>query len=327
MDWVYVPPQHSTCESYWMALLEEGPLSDAPVPGLWEWREAPPISSELWDEAERLHRDHVIMQLTIEDYNRGGLIGYWKGIECFIPASHLLAYPFPADPTAREECFKHYLGRDLRLCIIEVEPTRNRILFSERQVEACEGERRSWPDWLRVGAICEGEITSVRPFGAFINLGPLEGMVHISEISWGRVRHPKDFIEPGQRVRALVLSIDEQHQRVGLSLKRLEPNPWDSVQEWISPGDELPGRVVSVERFGVFLELGAGLEGLLHISELCRYGTDSAIPIYQRYRLGDVIPVRVLDIVPEEHRIALGLCESRGEVAGNDDKAERQPAV
>ena len=310
MDWVYVPPQQGPSEHYWIALLEEGPLSASAAPGLWEWQEAPLVSQEVWDEAQHLHQNHTLMQLIIEDYNRGGLIAYWKGIECFIPASHLHAYPFPADPGAREECFQRYLGRELRLCIIEVEPLRNRILFSERQVEACEGKEVTWPEWLHVGAICEGEITSVRPFGAFINLGPLEGMVHISEISWGRVRHPRDFMEPGQRVRVMVLNIDVEQQRVGLSLKRLQPNPWDSVHEWISPGDELLGQVVGVERFGVFVELGSGLEGLLHISEFDRDGADLVtLPIYQRYRFGDTVSVRVLDIVPQEHRIELGLPE------------------
>ncbi len=321
MDWIYIPPQHSTCESYWMALLEEGPLSLSPAPGLWEWQEAPSASQEVWNEAQRLHQGHVIMQLMIEGYNRGGLMAYWKGIECFIPASHLYAYPFPADPTAREECLQRYVGRELRLCIIEVEPLRNRILFSERQVEVCEGRKVLWPEWLRNGAICEGEITSVRPFGAFINLGPLEGMVHISEISWGRVRHPRDFMEPGQRVRVMVLNIDTEHQRVGLSIKRLEPNPWDSVLEWISPGDALWGRVVSVERFGVFVELGSGLEGLLHISELNRDDDGGALPVYQRYRLGDMVPVRVLDVVPQEHRIALGLCDSQQEITSDYGEA------
>lgn len=324
MDWVYIPAQHNTCEPYWMALLEEGPLSPHPAPGLWEWQEAPLVSQEIWDEAHRLHHNHVVLQLIIEGYNRGGLMAYWKGIECFIPASHLTAYPFPADPIAREECFKRYLSQELRLCAIEVEPLRNRILFSERQVETCESRQVIWPEWLHSGAVCEGEITSVRPFGAFINLGPLEGMVHISEISWGRVRHPRDFMEPGQRVQVMVLNIDTEHQRVGLSLKRLAPNPWNSVHEWITPGDELFGKVVSVERFGVFVELGVGLEGLLHISELNRNLTDNAHPIHQRYRLGDTVPVRVLDIVPEEHRIALGLCERQGEPAFTNGKATIQ---
>lgn len=320
MDWVYIPPQHGTCETYWMALLEKGPFSSSPAPGFWEWQEAPLIAQEIWDEAERLHQNRVVMQLTIEGYNRGGLMAYWKGIECFIPASHLQAYPFPADPAAREECLKHYLGRELRLCIIEVEPVRNRIVFSERQVDSCESPTVVLPEWLHPGAVCEGEITSVRPFGAFVNLGPLEGMVHISEISWGRVRHPRDFIEPGQPVRVMVLNVDTEHQRVGLSIKRLEPNPWDSVYEWVQPGDELLGRVVSVERFGIFVELGSGLEGLLHISELNRSGGDYSLPIYQRYRLGDVVPVQVLDIVPQEHRIALGLSELQHKTALDNGK-------
>ncbi|MBN1259560.1 MAG: S1 RNA-binding domain-containing protein [Anaerolineae bacterium] len=307
MDLVYIPAHQSTCEPYWMALLDEGELSPQPVPGPWEWFEDTAISSDIWKEAQRLQEQHVIVTLKIEAYNRGGLIAYWNGVECFIPASHLVAYPFPADPTAREQCFDGYIGQDMRLCIIEVEPGRNRVLLSERQVETCEKTQRHWPEWLHDNAICTGEITSVRPFGVFVDIGPLEGMVHISEISWGRVRHPQDFVQTGQTVQVMILNVDQEHQRVGLSLKRLQPNPWDKVTEKIRIGDLLDGTIASVERFGIFIELLSGLEGLLHISEINQNHHDTAIPLHQQYRVGDRIRVRILNIVPREHRIALGL--------------------
>ncbi len=300
----YIPPYMPPCENYWQSMLDEGDLSRFPPPGLWEWTEFPDVGMDVWEAAEKLHHSHTVMELIIDDYNRGGLIAHWKGIECFVPASHLLDYPFPADPVAREERFKEYLNQELRLCIIEVEPTRNRILLSERQVADCEPEEPEWPDWLCPGNVCQGTVTSVRPFGAFVDIGPLEGMVHISEISWGRVRHPEDFVSPGDEVEVLVLNVDLENQRVGLSLKRLKENPWLMVEQHIQPGDVLTGEVVSVEKFGVFIELVDGLEGLLHISEVdhCR----SAADLQAYYDLGDAVPVRVLDIMPDEHRIALG---------------------
>ncbi len=303
----YVPPHSPLCESYWDVILEEGPVSAGHTAVAWEWIEAPEVPLAIWDEARHLFRTHIILELVIDGLNRGGLMTHWKGVECFIPASHLIDYPFPADPEARERCFQGYVGRKLRLCIIEVEPVRNRILLSERQVSECELMKPEWPEWLCPGYVCMGTVTSVRPFGAFVDIGPLEGMVHISEISWGRVRHPQDFLQPGQDVRVKILNVDLEHQRVGLSLKRLNTNPWMSVHTRIKPGAVLSGSVASVERFGVFVELVDGLEGLLHASELERNDGDNMD--YSDYVVGQQVTVRVLEIVPEEHRIALGMVD------------------
>ncbi len=304
----YVPPYCPPCEPYWRATLEEGPVSTGTSSEIWEWIEAPIVPLEIWDEASEIERRHTVMSLTIDGYNRGGLIAHWKDIECFVPASHLVEYPFPADPEAREARFARYLGKTLRLCLIEVEPTRNRILLSERQVDECEVDEPEWPDWLCVGSTCKGSVTSVRPFGAFVNIGPLEGMIHISEISWGRVRHPEDFVEPGQEVRVKILNVDLDHQRVGLSLKRLCPNPWDTVEDHFHPGDIVPGSVASIERFGIFVRLMEGIEGLLHISELTH--VSCADDLHRLYSPNEQITVRVVDIVPEDHRIALALSRS-----------------
>ncbi len=299
----YIPPYARPDEGYWEAMLDEGPLSIGEQPPIWESGAATVLPAPVWDEAQALHCSRKMIELVIDSFNRGGLIAYWRGIECFIPASHLLAYPFPADPEAREREFEEYVGQTLCLCIIEVEPARNRLLLSQREAADCDPPQTEWPAWLVADGICEGTVTSVRPFGAFVDIGPLEGMIHISEISWGRVRHPRDFLEPGQGVRVKILNVDADNQRVGLSLKQLETNPWVSVSKHLDVGDVVQGSVVSVERFGVFIELVNGLEGLLHVSEL---DDSSARYLYQQYGIGQKVPVRVLDILPEEHRIALG---------------------
>ena len=195
----------------------------------------------------------------------------------------------------------------MTLCIIEVEPTRNRILLSERQVAECDLTQPEWTDWLCIGTTCTGVVTSVRPFGAFVDIGPMEGMIHISEISWGRVRHPNDFLKPGQEVRVKILNVDFDHQRVGLSVKRLRENPWASVEMNFHHGDITDGIIVSIERFGIFIELMEGIEGLLHISELEH--TLSPDDIQNTYTIGSTISVRVLEIIAKDHRIALGLVE------------------
>jgi small subunit ribosomal protein S1 len=303
----YVPSYSPPCESYWQAILTQGPLSTGKVPGPWEWIEAPEIPLEIWDEARERQKHNTIFELAIDDFNRGGVIAYWNGIEGFVPASHLIAYPFPADPSAREACFNDYLGKVLRLCIIEVEPSRNRILLSERLVSECELTQPEWPDWLCIGTTCTGVVTSVRPFGAFVDIGPMEGMIHISEISWGRVRHPMDFLKPGQEVRVKILNVDLEHQRAGLSLKRLRENPWTCVEEYFHPGDITTGLIASIERFGLFVELKEGIEGLLHISELGHATT--AGDVHNEYEIGSTISVRIQEIIPKDHRISLGLAE------------------
>jgi len=299
----YIPPYCPPCEPYWQRLLAEGPVSNGGALEVWEWVEAPEVRLEIWEEAGELERRHTILELTIDDYNRGGLITHWKDIECFVPASHLRDYPFPADPEARKGCFAKYLNKVLCLCMIEVEPARDRILLSEREAGECEADDTQWPDWLCIGSTTEGTVTSVRPFGAFVDIGPLEGMVHISEISWGRVRHPQDFVAPGDRVKVKILNVDLDHQRVGLSLKRLGPNPWSAVDAHLNPGDTVSGVVASVERFGVFVELMPGIEGLLHISEVSEatYSED----LLAIYTPGEQIQVRIVDITAREHRIAL----------------------
>ncbi len=307
----YIPPYTPPGEMYWQTILTEGPFSSGEASGRWQWIEIPAVPEAVWEEARRLQESQKVLELAIDGYNRGGLIAHWKSVECFIPASHLISYPFPADPVAREAEFEAYVSQQLRLCIIEVEPARNRILLSERQVAECDIETPTWPDWLIEGNVCEGIVTSVRPFGAFVDIGPLEGMVHISEISWGRVRHPSDFLEPGQTVNVLILNVDFEHQRVALSYKRLQPNPWDTVNEHLTPGDKVTGEVVGVEKFGVFIELLDGLEGLLHISEIDD-NLNGTLDLNERYYVGQKVPVCVLDIMPDDHRIALGLSEEQG---------------
>ncbi len=299
----YIPPREPPSDAYWLTVLEEGPISRTATPGPWEWVEKPDIPLSMWEKARQLAKSRCPVKLTIKGYNRGGLIASWNGIEAFIPASHLLDYPFPADLERREEAFRRYVGRELTLCLLEVDPARRRLLLSEREASSCQAVPMDWPDWLCVGHIVGGTVTSVRPFGAFVDIGPLEGMIHISEISWRRVRDPLDFLKPGDKVKVLIINVDTEHHRVGLSIKRLHPNPWETVHEALRPGDVVEGTIVSVERFGLFIELHNGLEGLLHISALRQEG-DSR-PLDEDYHVGDTIRVRITEIVPQEHRIAL----------------------
>lgn len=313
MNGTYVPPYMPPDDFYWQQLLEEGPLCSGQAPGPWAWVEAPEIAPALWEEARRLQEAHVMLELPIDGFNRGGLVAHWKGVECFVPASHLIAYPFPADPAAREARFQQYVGCMMRLCIIEVEPARNRILLSQKLALECQAADSVWPEWLQAGVICKGRVTSVCNFGAFVDLGPLEGLIHISEISWGRVRHPGHYLKSGDEVEVMVLEVNREQQRVSLSLKQLCCNPWDTVHQHLKPGDVVTGKIVGVERFGLFVELFNGLEGLLHISELP--STQDPANLSRRYQIGQTLTVLVREIIPHEHRIVLSLPERNASYA------------
>jgi small subunit ribosomal protein S1 len=158
-------------------------------------------------------------------------------------------------------------------------------------------------DDLHAGEVCEGCVTNLCTFGAFVDLGGIEGLIHISELSWGRVGHPSDVLQSGQAVEVYVLNVDRDQGRIGLSLKRLQPDPWDSVEERYSVDQVVEGIVTNIVNFGAFVRLEEGLEGLIHTSEL----TGEMMPSLYTLREGESVQVRINSIEGSRHRIGLSL--------------------
>ncbi len=203
-----------------------------------------------------------------------------------------------------DDWLEDYVDRSLFVKVIECDPERSRIVFSERAALSEPGSRVHLMNRLKTGDCVRGEITNITDFGAFVDLGGVEGLIHVSEMSWGRVHHPSDIIQLNQKVDVYVIQIDRQKARVALSMKRLHPNPWESAAERYYPGLETEAVITSVVPFGAFARLEDGLDGLIHISEIkLDKNSPKRIPLQE----GQQVSVRVLHVDCERQRLGLSM--------------------
>jgi small subunit ribosomal protein S1 len=221
-----------------------------------------------WQAARQLYEADEPVDLDVLGYNRGGLLVGFRSLQGFVPASHLVNFPNQVTEEERMGSLSRKVGMRLKLKVIEYDPAKGRVVFSERAAQAGPGSRQQVLGSLRPGSVVGGVITNVCDFGAFVDLGGIEGLIHVSEVSWSRVGHPRDVLACNQQVQVSVLSVDADQGRVALSLKRLRPDPWANVQERYRLGQILEGTVTNVVNFGAFVGIEEGLEGLIHVSEL-----------------------------------------------------------
>ncbi len=294
-------------EGYWNALLQQGkfaPPLDAPPPTLaihWipseEKAESALSRESAWEEAYRLmHREEPVTMI-VNGYNRGGLLLGFRSLQGFLPVTQML------DPPESMDKLSERIGGESLVQIIELNQDKNRLLVSER-VANMSPEARSSACSLAPGSVLEGTVSSVHFFGAFVDLGDgMEGLIHVSEMDWRRVSHPQDVLDPGQRIRVVVLNVDHAKRQVMLSLKRLRPDPWSAASRRYHPGQVLEGVVTGVAPFGAFVRLESGIEGLVHSSEM----GDGALGLLQK---GDMVTVKILNVDPGRRRIALSMRET-----------------
>jgi small subunit ribosomal protein S1 len=306
-------------EGYWHALLTQGELvpetvAPAEGPGLFDM-----VDAELravtkggdlgeglargWETAELALEQGELFRLKVLGANRGGLLVDWNGVQGFVPASHLKEMPRCQNPRERVMELTQYIGRSLTVRLIEVEPRLHRLVFSERATESGLAPSAIL-EGLRPGDVCQGVVTNLTSFGAFVDLGGIEGLIHISELSWDRVRHPQDVLHPGQEIEVHVLGVNPDEGRIALSLKQMRPNPWLEIDSRYKVGQLLEGRVTNVVDFGAFVRVEEGVEGLIHVSELAEGRF-----LHPRNVVceGDVVQVRVLNLDPENERLGLSL--------------------
>lgn len=297
-------------ESWWEAVLEDAEEREA-VTG----EELPPDIEyhhsmaddgcrEDWDWAEALFECDDTVELPIIGYNRGGLLVEAQNLRGFIPVSHLTDLDHSAGELERSEQMSSYVGKRLKLKIIELEPERGRLVFSERAAAAGPGRRLELLHSLSSGMTVSGKVTNITQFGVFVDLGGVEGLIHVSELSWGRVRHPGDVVKCGQDLDVMVLSVDAEQGRVALSLKELLPDPWEDVDQRYKVGEIVEGQVTNVVKFGAFVGIEHGLEGLIHVSEL---GEGSFLHPRSVVSEGEHVRVRIINIDPVERRLGLSI--------------------
>ncbi len=256
-----------------------------------------------WKHANQLYEQDQVAELLVVGYNRGGLLVSSEGIQGFVPISHLVETP--CTDVDSEEWIASYVNRTLLLKVIECDSDRGRIVFSERAALSEPGSRIYLLNHLEPGDCIQGTITNITDFGVFVDLGGVEGLIHVSEISWGRVHHPADVVELGQEVNVYVIQVDRERARVALSLKRLHQNPWETVQARYHPGQIAEAVVTSIVPFGAFARLEEGLDGLIHISEMNQVVKAGLLdgPLTE----GQQVKVRVLHVDSNRQRLGLSL--------------------
>jgi small subunit ribosomal protein S1 len=259
-----------------------------------------------WLTAQQLLESGEITTHKVLNYNKGGLTVEFNHLRGFVPASHIIDLPRNLTEDQRREEFEVRINQEMRLKVIEVDPKRRRLVMSQMLAER-EYRNAMKEDLFKkiaVGDVVHGVVRSMRPFGAFVDIGGVDGLLHVSEIGFGAINHPREALNVGQEVDVQVIRIDPDNQRVALSRKRLLSNPWEGIEDRYQVGAVVPATITRIAEFGAFAQLEAGVEGLIHISELA----DIAIaePL-KTVRPSDKVNVKVLRVDAKRQRIGLSI--------------------
>ena len=252
---------------------------------------------KVWDDIEKKFEAGETIKAPVTQVVKGGLV-VDAGVRGFIPAS-MVSDHFVED-------LNQYKGQELELKIVELEPSENRLILSHKEIvqQEREANKKAVLDKLVVGDVVEGKVARLTNFGAFIDLGGVDGLVHVSEISFERVGKPSDVLKVGQDVKVKVLAVDPEKDRISLSIKQTLPQPWDNITEKVAEGDVLEGTVKRLTSFGAFVEVFPGVEGLVHISQISHKHIATPNEVLGS---GEKVKVKVLNVNAEEHRLALSI--------------------
>ncbi|HJS18458.1 MAG TPA: S1 RNA-binding domain-containing protein [Anaerolineales bacterium] len=256
-----------------------------------------------WDEILELYSADRIISMKVTGHNRGGLLVETDSLAGFVPFSHLIELA-GRDDEDRDISLESYVGKSLNLKVIECVPEDGRVVFSERAALAEPGRRSKLFNSLENGAHVKGTVTNITDFGVFVDLGGVEGLIHISELSWGRVSHPSRIVSLGQEIEVQVLDVSVERCRVALSLKRLISNPWDRALTEFPVNTVLPAVVTSVLSYGAFARIDAGVEGLIHASEM---PLDASQSPRDSLKEGQQIQIRILHLDIAHQRMGLSM--------------------
>ena len=257
-----------------------------------------------WSELQRIFDGQEIVEVLPYSANRGGLLIELEGIRGFMPVSQLSAehYPRVSDADKDEILNKlaNLVGKTLRVRILDTNRKDNKLIFSEK--EAVRDDMQSRLASLKIGDVVEGVVTGVIDFGAFVNVNGIEGLVHISEISWERVEDPRKYVKIGDRIKAKIIAIDKD--RLSLSIKQMSEDPWMAEVKQFSKGDIVEGKITRITPFGAFVQLSPAVEALVHVSEM---SDDDSIDPEKLFKLNEKKKFKVLEIDTENRKIALSL--------------------
>jgi len=243
------------------------------------------------------------LKITAYDANRGGLLIELEGIRGFLPVSQLSADHYPrvsgADKDEILQKLNSLIGKPIRVRLLDASRKDNKLIFSEK--EAIKGDMQARFSELKIGDVVEGTVTGVIDFGAFVNVDGIEGLIHISEISWERVEDPHNYVKTGDRIKAKIIAIDKD--RLSLSLKQMSEDPWIKDVEKIKKGQSVEGTITRITPFGAFVQLTPAVEALVHVSEIAD-GNDDSVDPEKIFKLNEKKQFKVLDVNKEARKIA-----------------------
>ncbi|HET7144758.1 MAG TPA: S1 RNA-binding domain-containing protein [Anaerolineales bacterium] len=260
-----------------------------------------------WENVEKMIADETVIDTKIIGFNKGGLIVAVGNLRGFVPSSQISGVRrAQSSGDTPEQRWQKMVGQAISVRIIEVDRERRRLILSERSTNT--ESRSSMKDRviseLEEGKVYTGKVTSLADFGAFVNVNGADGLVHLSELSWDRLQHPREMLEVGQEVQVKVINIEREKKRIGLSMRALQDDPWKSRVEKFSVGQLVEGTITRLTKFGAFARLEGDIEGLIHISELSENRVEHPKEVLKE---GEVKTLRVIRIDGEQHRIGLSL--------------------
>ena len=272
------------------------------------------VNRKAWDALMAKNEEGGYVDAVGKEAVKGGLIADIGGVRAFVPASQL--------SQRYVEKIGDFVGKAMKLKILEVDEQKKRVVASRKAVVAEEAAAKKKEAWERLeeGVVIHGIVRRLTDFGAFVDVGGVDGLIHITDLSWGRIKHPNEVVKPNQEIDVKILSLDPERERIQLGYKQLQPHPWDAAVEKYPVGEIVTGKVVRITDFGAFVELEPGLDGLVHISQCA---TTRVAKVEDAVKVGDVVQVKVLGVDPEKKRISLSI---RQAIEPEPVAAEEAPA-
>ncbi|MFA6547826.1 MAG: S1 RNA-binding domain-containing protein [Candidatus Magasanikbacteria bacterium] len=273
-----------------------------------------------WDSMKKWMKDGLTLKAKVVSANKGGLMMRVDALSGFMPVSQLSPDNYPrvtgGDKNRILDKLREMQGKEFEVKVIDVDEKEEKLIVSERAV--WEDSQKAVLETYKIGDVVSGEISALTSFGAFVKFGDgLEGLIHISEIAWQRIDHPKDVLKVGDQVKAQIIQLD--HSKIYLSIKRLVDDPWKKVKEKYKMGDKVTGKIIKVEPFGLMIALDKEIHGLAHISEL---SDDPISNIHDKFKLGQELEFEVVSVEPAEHRLGLKVAGVKGKLKKEDKKDE-----
>mgnify|MGYP001104918574 FL=1 len=256
---------------------------------------------KVWDELEDSLKNNNTFEVIVKEVVKGGVVTYVKGIRAFIPASQL-SVSYVKD-------LNEFIGKTLNIKVIELDRSKERIVLSRREVESAELEVKKKSLWseIKPGEKRTGVVSRLTKFGAFVDLGGVDGLIHLSELSWKRIKNPSEVVSIGDKVEVYVLDVDKENNRISLALKDVSEDPWNNIQDKYKVGSVVDGTVSKFLNFGAFVEIEPGLEGLVHLSEISE---ERILKPSDVLNIGNKVRVKILDIDSKAKRMSLSIKDS-----------------